>query len=75
MNGVRFDLTMDELEIKSMYEEEVIISISRRTRRVDDFKNDILDDGTRKKLTEIGQQMLNMIDGEVAELCQNLERG
>lgn len=67
MNGVRFDLTMDELEIKSMYEEEVIISISRRTRRVDDCKNDILNDGTRKKLTEIGQQMLNMIDGEVAE--------
>lgn len=67
MNGVRFDLTMDELEIKSMYEEEVIISISRRTRRVDDCKNDILNDGTREKLTEIGQQMLNMIDGEVAE--------
>lgn len=67
MNGVRFDLTMDELEIKNMYEEEVIISISRRTRRVDDCKNNILNDYTRKKLTKIGHQMLNTIDGEVAE--------
>ena len=67
MNGVRFDLTTDELEIKSMYEEEAIISISRRTRRVDGCKNDTLNDSTRKKLTEISQQMLNMIDMEVAK--------
>ena len=70
MNGVRFDLMIDELIIKSVYEEEPLIVIYRKNRNVQINKSTLFPE-VEFKLVEIGLEMLNLFDGvvpkEVAE--------
>lgn len=70
MNGVRFDLMIDELIIKSVYEEKPLIVIYRKNRNVQINKNTLLPE-VEVELVETGLEMLNLFDGvvpkEVAE--------
>lgn len=66
MNGIQFNLTMDYLEVKSVYEDDLIIKVCRHTRNVYCGPYHV-SDPTRRTLTRIALEIVNMFDGEVAE--------